>query len=331
MTRPVAIVGGGLAGIAAALRLAEAGRRPIVIETRKHPGGGPTGVVDPRSGQVLDNCQHVLLGCCTNLIDLYDRLGVADRIEWHRSLYWTRGHGLVDEVRAGPLPAPIHLAGAFRRLRLFETSHKREIRRAMWRLVRLGARGRVEWRDRTFAEFLASCKQPEAVVRGFWETIVVSACNLGVDRVAAPVAMQVFQDGFLANRWSYTMGLPTVPLLDLYGPAVTRIKDAGGDVQTGVSARAIAFDGERVTGVVTADGLVEASIVVAAVPPDRLARLVSGALQARDPRLESLDRMETSPILAVHLAFVHGGGCGAPVEYHQQGQVAKGIVDHRIV
>jgi len=106
----VAVVGGGLAGLAAAVRLAEHGCRPIVIETRKMLGGRATSVVDPRSERVIDNCQHVLMGCCTNLIDLYDRLGVLDEIEWHRTLYWTATRGEIFRMTAGRLPAPFHLA-----------------------------------------------------------------------------------------------------------------------------------------------------------------------------------------------------------------------------
>ena len=86
----VAIIGGGLAGIAAAVRLADAGCQPILIESKKRLGGRATSLVDPRSGHTIDNCQHVLLGCCTNLIDLYSRLNVLDQIEWHKTLYWTR-------------------------------------------------------------------------------------------------------------------------------------------------------------------------------------------------------------------------------------------------
>ena len=66
------------------------------VETRPRLGGRATSLRDPRSGLVIDNCQHVLMGCCSNLIDLYDRLDVLDRIEWHRELYWTSGGGEVD-------------------------------------------------------------------------------------------------------------------------------------------------------------------------------------------------------------------------------------------
>jgi zeta-carotene desaturase len=301
--RTVVIVGGGLAGLAAAVRLADAGYRPMVLESRRMLGGRATSLVDPRNDQLIDNCQHVLLGCCTNLIDLYDRLGVVDEIEWHRTLYWTRARGEVDELKAGRLPAPFHLASSFMKMRLFDGRERRHIARALWRIIRLGPGGRHGWSDRTFAQFLEACGQPQSVVDKFWNVIVTSACNLDVGRVGATYALQVFKEGFLDNRWSYTMGLAAVPLVNLYDPARSVIEAAGGEVVLGTSARAITFNGRRITGVVKADGSVEAAAVISAVPFDRLQKLVSATLRKADARLQGLDRIEVSPILGAHLWF----------------------------
>jgi zeta-carotene desaturase len=299
----VAVVGGGLAGLAAAVRLADAGYRPTVIEARKMLGGRATSLVDPRNSRLIDNCQHVLLGCCTNLIDFYDRLGVLDEIEWHRTLYWTRARGEIDELKAGRLPAPFHLARSFMKMRLFDRRERRHIARAMWRIIRLGPGGRHAWADRTFAQFLEACGQPPSVISKFWNVIITSACNLDVGRVGAAYALQVFKEGFLENRWSYTMGLATVPLVTLYNAAGEVLEAAGGQVTLGASARAIAFNGRRITGVVLADGFVEAAAVVSAVPFDRLRRLVSPTLRKADARLWALDQLQVSPIVGAHLWF----------------------------
>src|SRR5690606_2309118 len=100
----------GLAGIAAAVRLAEAGLAVTVVETRKRLGGRATSFVDPDTGEVLDNCQHVLMRSCTNLIDLYERLGVEDRVRWERATHFVDAHGRVDTLEPDDLPAPLHLA-----------------------------------------------------------------------------------------------------------------------------------------------------------------------------------------------------------------------------
>ncbi len=303
LDRPVAVVGGGLAGLAAAVRLADAGYRPIVIETRKMLGGRATSMVDPRNGQLIDNCQHVLMGCCTNLIDLYDRLGVLDEIEWHRTLYWSSRPGEVHEMKAAPLPAPLHLTLSFMRMGVYDRRERRHIARAMWRLIRMSAAERQRWASRTFDEFLADCGQPEAVVRRFWDVVITSACNVSVDKCGAGYALQVFQQGFLENRWSYTMGLSNVPLVSLYDAARDVLQEQGGEVRLGASAKALAYNGSRVTGVVLADGVVDAVAVVAAVPFDRLDKLVSDTMKAADARLQRLDELSVSPILGVHLWF----------------------------
>lgn len=305
LRKRIAIIGGGLAGIAAAVRLAQAECTPILIESRKRLGGRATSLVDPRSGETIDNCQHVLLGCCTNLIDLYDRLGVIDKIEWHSRLYWTcaERRGEIDVMKSNWLPAPFHMTMSFQRMKMFTATEKRHIACGMWRMIRMGSKGRFAWTNRRFSEFLVECKQTDEVVRRFWNPIIVSACNLPVDRVGAAYALQVFQVGFLANRWSYTMGLASVPLAELYDPAVEAIERVGGEVRLGCSAKAIAFDGSRVTGVVTDDGFIESSAVIAAVPFDRLEKLASESLVLADKRLQNLDSFEVSPILGVHFWF----------------------------
>lgn len=303
MKRRVAIVGGGVAGIAAAVRVADAGSTPILIESRRKLGGRATSFRDPRSDRLLDNCQHVLMGCCTNLIDLYERLGVLDRIAWHRSTYWANPPHEPDELRTRLLPAPGHFTIAFLRMRQLAFADKRAIAKAMWRLIRMGSRGRLAWRGRSFGEFLDETAQPIAARERFWEPVVVSACNLDAGRCDASYAIQVFQQGFLGDAWSPTMGLSRVPLAELYDGAAAIVEEAGGEVRLGESVKGLAFDGERIAGVVTESGFVGAAAVISAVPADRLDKLCSVPLKAADRRLRRLLELRSSPILGVHLFF----------------------------
>ena len=301
--RSAVVVGGGIAGLACALRLAEHGVRTTVLETRRKLGGRATSFTDPRTGEVLDNCQHVLMGCCTNLLDFYARLGVQDAIEWHAKVFWANPPHAPDVMQPGRLPAPGHFTASFARMRMLDLGAKRAVARAMWRMLRLGASGRARWEPRTFGEFLAECGQPQDVIDRFWSPVVVSACNLDVGEASAASAMQVFQEGFLAHPRAPLMGLSKVPLVRLYDPAEAAITAAGGEVRMGVSAAAIAFDGRRVTGVVTDEGVFDADVVVSAVPADRLAKLCSATMVAADGRLGHLEEIGYSPILGVHLRF----------------------------
>ena len=300
----VAVVGGGLAGIAASLRLAEAGVRVTLIESKRKLGGRATSFVDPRSGRTLDNCQHVVMGCCTNLLDLYDRLGVLDSIDWQHSTWWANPPGPPVELRPARLPAPLHLALSFRRFRVLDREERRAVNRAMLRFLRMGLAGREARRGRSFAEFLAAeAPQPPRAIERFWQPIVTSACNLPVERVDARAAIQVFQEGFLGASFASAIGLPRVPLVELYDPAEETLARAGGALRLGVSAKALAFDRDRLSGVVTDEGLIPASAVVSAVPWDRLSKLCSESLKASDRRLQRLDELQPSPILGVHLFF----------------------------
>ena len=101
----VAIIGGGLAGLAAACALADAGFRVTLFERRPYVGGRASSYEHPGTGEVVDNCQHVLLGCCTNLIHFYEQLGVRDKIQWFNDLTFIEPGGRASTLAPSFLPA----------------------------------------------------------------------------------------------------------------------------------------------------------------------------------------------------------------------------------
>tara|TARA_B100001059_G_scaffold65168_2_gene61347 strand:- start:3261 stop:4664 length:1404 start_codon:yes stop_codon:yes gene_type:complete len=301
MSRRALIIGGGLAGISAAVKLADAGWQPTILETRKKLGGRATSFPDQRSGQSLDNCQHVLMGCCTALLSLYERLDVSDMIEWHERIFWWREDGGIDLLAPGRLPAPFHTAASFLRMKLMTPRQKKEVRRAMLAMLRGGHRLRSRYSGRTFGDFLESTGQSSETIRLFWDTIIVSACNLPSSETAAVHGMQVFQEAFLPGRWAGTMGLSTVPLAELYDPAEKILVDSGGTLELGCSVREICLEGRRAVGVMTGDSMERADAVISTVPPDRLAKLLPASTRSTDRRLRHLESFEFSPILGVHV------------------------------
>src|SRR6478736_747002 len=127
----VAVVGGGLAGLAAGSALAESGFRVSLFERRAYLGGRASSYQHPGTGEVVDNCQHVLLGCCTNLIEFYRRIGVEDKIRWYDRLTFLEPGGRASVIAASGLPAPLHTAPAFLRADCLELADKLSIARAM--------------------------------------------------------------------------------------------------------------------------------------------------------------------------------------------------------
>jgi len=113
----VAVVGGGLAGLAAGCALADAGFAVRLLERKPFLGGRASSYQHPATGEVVDNCQHVLLGCCTNLLDFYKRLGVEDQIRWFEQLTFLLPDGKAGTIQPSRLPAPLHAAPAFLKFR----------------------------------------------------------------------------------------------------------------------------------------------------------------------------------------------------------------------
>jgi hydroxysqualene dehydroxylase len=290
------VVGAGIAGIAAAVRLSEAGVRVSLLETRKKLGGRATSFDDTRSGRVLDNCQHVVLGCCTNYMDLLARLRVDQHIQWYREQYWIEVGGRTSTIRRSPLPAPAHFAVSMLTAPMFTRGESLSLARACAAMMRADRR---QHREQTFAAYLVSLGQSDRLLRRFWAPVVISACNLDLDKVAASVAMHVFQEGFLAAPSAADIGISRVPLVRLYDSASEIITGAGGDVQLGTGVQTL--DARRVT---TTDGQeLTADAVVCAVPVERVLRVVSEPTRAGDARFDHLDSFRHSPILGVHMEF----------------------------
>ncbi len=298
-TRPprrVIVVGAGVAGLTCAMRLARQGVETIVLETRKKAGGRATSFRDVRSGRVLDNCQHVVLGCCRNFRRLLTETGQADALAWTSALRFVEEGGRTSVLAPGPLPAPGHFALSFARARFLASAEKLAVARCALATLRTDRR---RWRGRVFAEFLRRCGQPQRVVDRFWAPVVVSACNLSVERVCAEAALHVFQEGFFARRDAARMGAPRVPLAQLYDPILEQLRQRGGQVRLGVSVvRACVREVETAQG-----ERLEADAVVLAVPAERVSRIVDESLQRVDPRFASLARLEHSPIVGAHLDF----------------------------
>src|SRR6202050_1999919 len=131
----VAVVGGGLAGLAAGCALAESGFQVTLFERRPFLGGRASSYQHPGTGEVIDNCQHVLLGCCTNLIAFYRRLRVEDKIRWYDELTFLEPGGRASVIGASWLPAPLHTAPAFLRAACLGLTDKIAIAGAMAELV----------------------------------------------------------------------------------------------------------------------------------------------------------------------------------------------------
>jgi squalene-associated FAD-dependent desaturase len=332
--RRVAVIGGGLAGITAAIALRDAGLEVTLLESRPRLGGAASSYA--RGPLVIDNGQHVFLRCCSAYRELLARLGVTgsvaiqDRFDvtvlspaGQAGGFGPPGSGVSPGGRVSPrvtaarlrrsgLPSPLHLAGALATYPLLTVPQRLQVGRAalaLWR-AHSGRSGRAGVRldNVRLGDFLAARGQGEQARRNLWDLFVVSALNIAGDDASVPLAAKVVSTGLLAARDAADIGMATVPLGDLHAAAPAallarlgaqvrlraRVSSVGR--QSGGGFRiAFAQDGASGDGQpMTADG------VVLAVPPGQAARLGAAAGLARAPEWDDLG---SSPIVNVHVIY----------------------------
>jgi zeta-carotene desaturase len=293
----VAIAGGGLAGLAAGCVLSEAGFRVTLFERRPYLGGRASSYQHPGTGEIVDNCQHVLLGCCTNLLELYRRTGVEDKIRWYENLTFLEPGGRASVIGPSGWPAPLHTVPSFLRADCLSLADKLAISRAMVALTPAMPSDRRE----TFLAWLKRHGQTEAAIERFWKTILVSALNEDLDRISVPYAAQVVRESFLKSAGAGRVGIPTVPLTELYGAAGNYIRARSGEIQFRAGMESFRAQPEGVA--VITNGLEQKfDYLLLAVPFDALARLLPDS-PAAVPLSEMLSHFETSPITGIHLWF----------------------------
>jgi len=293
----VAIAGGGLAGLAAGCALAEAGFRVTLFERRPYLGGRASSYQHPGTGEIVDNCQHVLLGCCTNLLDFYRRAGVQDKIRWYEKLTFLEPGGRASVIAPSALPAPLHTALAFLRADCLSFRDKMAISRAMAVLAPSTPPDRGE----SFLGWLKRHGQTEQAIERFWKTILVSALNEDLDQVSVPYAAQVVRESFLKSAAAGRMGIPTVPLTDLYSQTGDYIRARGGEIQFRAGVESFRAESSEVR--VTTNGQeLKFDYLVMAVPFDVLRRMLPDAPSAA-PLAAALGQFSTSPITGIHLWF----------------------------
>src|SRR5579871_5641963 len=281
----VLIAGGGLAGLSAAAALGGAGFEVDLFEARPFLGGRASSFPVPASAdeeaETIDNCQHILLRCCVNLLDFYERMGVRDRIKF----YFLEPGGRLSILKRGRLPAPFHFTGSFLRMHCLSRADKMKIARAFLAMRR--ERTRRKDLDRiSMLDWLLQKRQTPHAIDRFWRQILVSAVNEDLEHMAATHGFQVFWLGFLARADSHEMGVPSVPLSELYNAgAWKRLGNVRLHFRTPV---------ERIdeTGFTVGGEVRAADHYICALPFERLEGLGLAA-----------PKFEHSPITGVHLWF----------------------------
>jgi squalene-associated FAD-dependent desaturase len=298
----IAIAGGGLAGLAAACALADSGAKITLFERRPYLGGRASSYEHPGTGEVIDNCQHVLFGVCTNLIDFYRRIGVEDKIRWYEDMTFLEPGGRSTVMHASPLPAPLHTAPSFLRFPFLSVKDKFVISRA------IAALSFTTQHDtgKSFLEWCHDHGQTETAIERFWKPILVSALSEDLDLIAVSYAAQVVRESMKSPAARH-MGVPAIPLTDLYNRAGDYIRARGGEISFRTSLRTFCA-AESSINIRTSDKDSSSEkeqnfdYLILALPFNALDPVLP-QIPAAEPLREKLTHFESCPITGIHLWF----------------------------
>src|SRR5690242_6084721 len=284
----VTVVGGGLAGIAAALSCADAGAEVTLVEVRPRLGGAAYSF--ERDGMILDNGQHVFLRCCTAYRALLERLGTASAttLQPRLEIPVIAPGGRVERLRRSSLRAPLHLTGALARYGHLSVRERLRAARAALALSRLDL-GDGGLDSRTFGDWLGEHGQSPNAVESLWNLIALPTLNLDASEASLAMAAFVFQTGLLNDATAGDVGYARLPLSAIHGePSARALRSAGAEVRTGWRAERVEALPSGELAVVGPDETLEADGVVVALPHTRAAGMLpQGALDDAS-RLERL-------------------------------------------
>ncbi len=300
--KSVTVIGGGVAGMGAACALAEAGFRVHLVERRGYLGGRASSYLHPGVNEVIDNCQHVLFGCCTNLIGFYRRIGALDKIHWTSDMVMIEPGGRRSKLGPAPLPAPLHGLPRLLTSSAFTLEDKLSLARAFRAMLRPVAADSHE----TLAQWLVRHKQSRGAIERFWKLVIASALNAEIESIVVPYAAKVIRELFMNSARAGAMGINTVPLSQLYAGVEPLLNENGSSVHLNSHVERLEWEEETSEWtVVTRTESVVSNHVVLALPFEAMAKLLPQMPPAEgaDRLAEQIARHQHWPISSAHLWF----------------------------
>lgn len=298
----VVIIGGGFAGLAAGVRLSERGYEVLLLERRNHLGGRAYSFIDSKTGDVVDNGQHLFMGCYLHTIAFLEAIGRLDRLKFQarpRVDFLDSAHGFTS-FDCPPLPAPLHVLAGLVKMKGLGVGDKLRafnVGRAIKR------NGKFSPDALTVDQWLNELGQSSNMKTRFWNPMVIATLNQSPDIASARMLKVVLQEAFGGDSKSANIGISRVGLSDLYTDGASDlIKLRGGDVQTGAQVQRLIVERGRVVAVELKDGeRVGADCFISAVPPGALFEILPDELRSKE--FASLEKLGSSPIVSINLWF----------------------------
>ncbi|MGE0127066.1 MAG: hydroxysqualene dehydroxylase HpnE [Blastocatellales bacterium] len=303
----VLILGGGFAGLAAAVDLAEAGRRVLLLERRSFPGGRAYSFTDKTTGDTIDNGQHLMMGCYHRTLRFLEKIGSLDKIKFQPDpqvdfLYEEPGFVSHASFKCPPLPAPLHLLGGLIRLETIGWGDRLRAL-AVGLAVRTLNGNRDKLADITVRQWLDSLGQSERIQRRFWNLMALATLNEEPEIASADMFARVIELGFMRTKRDSAMVISRVGLSDLYtNQAKSFVEARGGEVRLNADVAGIDFENGRAAGVTLRSGeRIEADAIISAVPYFALKRLLPDEIATA--HFSRLDSFKSAPIVSINLWY----------------------------
>ncbi len=302
------VIGAGVAGMSAACALADAGFHVQLIERRGYLGGRASSYLHPGVNEVIDNCQHVLFGCCTNLMGFYRRIGNAEKIHWTSEMTMIEPGGRrsvlgPSELGSLTLPAPLHGALSFLNTKAFSLKDKLALGRAMRAMLRPAA---MKDTGESLGDWLRRHKQTEGALNRFWRLVIASALNAEIDEIAVPYAAKVIRELFLNSAEAGSMGMSRVPLSELYAGVTPFLEERGGSMHLNTHVEGAARDHRAGKWTIyTRSGELVSDYVILALPFEATQKLLPHlpVEEGKEKLARQIEQHTHWPICSVHLWF----------------------------
>jgi squalene-associated FAD-dependent desaturase len=283
--------------------LAQDGYAVELFERRSYVGGRASSYLHPGVGEVIDNCQHIVLGCCTNILDLLRRAGAEETLFWSEGITFLEPGGRQTKLKPVRLPAPLHSTPSFLAAKALSLQDKIAVARAIAKFLK---GSQPEDDQQSFADWLRSTRQTRRALEHFWKPVLFSALNEDPDRISVRYAAKVFREAFLFSAQAGRMGVPRVPLSEMYGRVATAIERAGGKLHLRSAVERLSRDeasGHWLLGI--ADQTEEFDAVVLALSFEGLEKLLPALPEGapRDRLQKLLAGFSHSPLTGIHLWF----------------------------
>jgi zeta-carotene desaturase len=306
--KSITVIGAGVAGMSAACALAEAGFRVQLVEQRGYLGGRASSYLHPGVNEIIDNCQHVLFGCCTNLLGFYRRIGAAERIHWTSEMTMIEPGGrrsALGPFRLGPftLPAPLHSAPTFLNAKAFTLADKLALARAMRAMMQPAAL--IDTHE-SLSDWLRRHKQTEGALNRFWRLVIASALNAEIDSISVPYASKVIRELFMNSAEAGSMGMSTVPLSELYASVPQFLTERGGSVLLNTHVEGASWNEASAQWLIcTRTGELLSDYIILALPFEAMQKLLPRlpAEEGAEKLARQIEQHEHWPICSVHLWF----------------------------